>query len=318
MYRRPPESTQGRSSAASDVYKRQPLRTLNATAARFAEGDLQVRPIDDSAPPEIEALAHTLNRMAERLDELLAEQRLFVADASHQLKTPVAVLRAGLEELRAAGRFPAETDEEISRLVHQTYRLSGVIDDLLLLSRLDAGRLRLSLEPVELTRLIEAALDDYKAGRGAFEARIQMRVSFPMQLQSLRSGLSGWQYYDLALELVDTAGVRQRIVHLDYVYSSTCPCSLELSEHARRNRGRWPASGRAASAGGWAAWPPPVASGSMPAPNGRCWQAGGCKRRVAWKSFCLHPCPQRASNLCVRAAALCPRLTLTRPCWPRA
>ncbi len=87
-------------------------------------------------------------------------------------------------------------------------------------------------------RVIEAALDDYKADLGAFDARIQMRLSFPMQMKSLRSGLSGWQYYDIALELVEVAGVRQRIVHLDYVYSSTCPCSLELSEHARATRGQ--------------------------------------------------------------------------------
>ena len=86
--------------------------------------------------------------------------------------------------------------------------------------------------------VIEAALDDYKADLGAFDARIQMRLSFPMQLSSLRSGLSGWQYYDIALELVDRGGVRTRIVHLDYVYSSTCPCSLELSEHARATRGQ--------------------------------------------------------------------------------
>ena len=86
--------------------------------------------------------------------------------------------------------------------------------------------------------VIEAALDDYKADLGSFDARIQMRLSFPMQLHSLRSGLSGWQYYDIALELVETAGVRKRIVHLDYVYSSTCPCSLELSEHARITRGQ--------------------------------------------------------------------------------
>ncbi len=86
--------------------------------------------------------------------------------------------------------------------------------------------------------VIEAALDDYKRDLGSFDARIQMRLSFPMQVESLRSGLSGWQYYDIALELVDTGGVRQRIVHLDYVYSSTCPCSLELSEHARRVRGQ--------------------------------------------------------------------------------
>ncbi len=86
--------------------------------------------------------------------------------------------------------------------------------------------------------VIEAALDDYKADLGSFDARIQMRFSFPVRMQSLRSGLAGWQYYDIALELVDRAGVRTKIIHLDYVYSSTCPCSLELSEHARQFRGQ--------------------------------------------------------------------------------
>jgi GTP cyclohydrolase I len=86
--------------------------------------------------------------------------------------------------------------------------------------------------------VIEAALDDYKAELESLDARIQMRLSFPMRVESLRSGLAGYQYYDMALELVERAGVRRRILHLDYVYSSTCPCSLELSEHARRERGQ--------------------------------------------------------------------------------
>ncbi len=84
--------------------------------------------------------------------------------------------------------------------------------------------------------VIEAALDDYKADLESLDARIQMRFSFPMKIESLRSGLSGYQYYDIALELVEQGGVRQKIMHLDYVYSSTCPCSLELSEHARQTR----------------------------------------------------------------------------------
>ena len=86
--------------------------------------------------------------------------------------------------------------------------------------------------------VIEHALEDYKRDLGSFDARIQMRFSFPVKVGSLRSGLSGWQYYDIALELVDTAGLRKQIIHLDFVYSSTCPCSLELSEHARRTRGQ--------------------------------------------------------------------------------
>ena len=87
-------------------------------------------------------------------------------------------------------------------------------------------------------QVIEHALDDFKRDLGSFDARIQMRFSFPVKVKSLRSGLSGWQYYDIALELVDKGGVRKRIVHLDFVYSSTCPCSLELSEHARMTRGQ--------------------------------------------------------------------------------
>ncbi|WP_136683862.1 GTP cyclohydrolase FolE2 [Falsirhodobacter xinxiangensis] len=86
--------------------------------------------------------------------------------------------------------------------------------------------------------VIEHALEDYKRDLGSFDARIQMRFSFPVRVRSLRSGLSGWQYYDIALELVDAGAVRRKIIHLDYVYSSTCPCSLELSEHARQTRGQ--------------------------------------------------------------------------------
>jgi GTP cyclohydrolase I len=86
--------------------------------------------------------------------------------------------------------------------------------------------------------VIEAALGDYKADLESFDARIQMRLSFPMKMNSLRSGLEGYQYYDIALELIEKHGIGKKIIHLDYVYSSTCPCSLELSEHARQFRGQ--------------------------------------------------------------------------------
>jgi len=84
--------------------------------------------------------------------------------------------------------------------------------------------------------VIDAALEDYKTDLESFDARIQLRFSFPMEMQSLRSGLRGYQYYAIALEMIETEGVKKKLVHLDYVYSSTCPCSLELSEHARETR----------------------------------------------------------------------------------
>lgn len=101
-------------------------------------------------------------KLASTHEELQRSTR-FSADASHQLKTPVTVLRAGLEELLRRENFPEDVYGELSALHHQTYRLTGVIDDLLLLSRMDAGRLRIEFEPVNLTQLVDEWLDDLNA-----------------------------------------------------------------------------------------------------------------------------------------------------------
>lgn len=101
-------------------------------------------------------------KLASTHEELQRSTR-FSADASHQLKTPVTVLRAGLEELLRREDFPEDVYGELSALHHQTYRLTGVIDDLLLLSRMDAGRLRIEFEPVNLTQMVDEWLDDLNA-----------------------------------------------------------------------------------------------------------------------------------------------------------
>jgi signal transduction histidine kinase len=96
-------------------------------------------------------------------NEELQRSTRFSADASHQLKTPVTVLRAGIEELLRREDFEPIVYDELSSLHHQTYRLTGVIDDLLLLSRMDAGRLEIEFNPVNLSKLIAEWLDDLNA-----------------------------------------------------------------------------------------------------------------------------------------------------------
>lgn len=72
------------------------------------------------------------------------------------------------------------------------------------------------------------------------DARLMVKFSYPMMRPSLRSDLAGWQYYDVAFEGVMTAGGRyRRFIHFDFVYSSACPCSAELAEHARDTRGAY-------------------------------------------------------------------------------
>ncbi|MEM8754138.1 MAG: GTP cyclohydrolase FolE2, partial [Pseudomonadota bacterium] len=85
---------------------------------------------------------------------------------------------------------------------------------------------------------IEGVLQSYLDDLDSFDARIQIAFRYPMLKASLRSGLEGYQYYDAAFETVKSGGETTRVIHLDYVYSSTCPCSLELSEHARLTRGQ--------------------------------------------------------------------------------
>ena len=108
-------------------------------------------------------LSRRLSAPVEKLAIDSERSARFSADASHQLKTPVTVLRAGLEELLTRDKLTPEECSEISALIHQTYRLSSVIEDLLLLSRMDAGRLKIEFSPVNLTQLIEASLDDLSA-----------------------------------------------------------------------------------------------------------------------------------------------------------
>jgi GTP cyclohydrolase I len=70
------------------------------------------------------------------------------------------------------------------------------------------------------------------------DARLKVSFSYPMVHRSLRSGLEGYQFYNVAFEGVMThAGDYRRFIHFDFVYSSACPCSAELSEHARDHRG---------------------------------------------------------------------------------
>lgn len=117
-----------------------PLDELEDAASRLGRGELETRaPVPDS-PPELRALAESFNRTAARLEELVSAQQAFVADASHQLRTPLAALRLRLENLEgdledAAG--PAL--EDVVGALAEVARLSRLVDGLLALARAERG-----------------------------------------------------------------------------------------------------------------------------------------------------------------------------------
>uniref|UniRef100_UPI001868F734 sensor histidine kinase n=1 Tax=Luteolibacter marinus TaxID=2776705 RepID=UPI001868F734 len=137
-----------------------PVAALGEAAERIsvhAPGERLPQPLHDD---EIGRLARVLNRSFDRLQASYQAATRFSADASHQLKTPIAVLRAGLDHLSREPGITTAQQEEISVLLQQTRRLTALTDDLLMLSQADAGRLALHPVPLDLVPLISAAADD--------------------------------------------------------------------------------------------------------------------------------------------------------------
>lgn len=84
---------------------------------------------------------------------------------------------------------------------------------------------------------MERVLRSYKQELESFEANLLLKFSYPIIQPSLRSGLEGFQYYDVILEMsIDSTNRVHKTLHFDFVYSSACPCSFELAEHARQWR----------------------------------------------------------------------------------
>ena len=140
-----------------------PLRELTDTANRFASGDLTVTPSAVAGPPEIQALDDTMTTMAVQLDGVLRTQRAFVADASHQLRTPLTALRLRLENLQnhlAEDDRPAGVDDEVERAIDETGRLTELVTNLLQLARADDQPARVT---EDLRSLVHDRVDTWTA-----------------------------------------------------------------------------------------------------------------------------------------------------------
>ncbi len=131
-----------------------PIHRLTHTAQEIEAGDLQRRIPLPRANDEIHHLALTLNEMIARLDRAFAQQRRFVADASHELRTPVAVIRSLTDVALAEAQNPEEYASILGEVNAEAERLGQLINDLLALARADEGQTVLEHEPVRLDRLV--------------------------------------------------------------------------------------------------------------------------------------------------------------------
>lgn len=138
-------------------YVTRPLRDLQAAATALGAGDLSAHSPEDEGPPEVRALARAFNDTSRRLEELIGAQDAFVADASHQLRTPITALRLRLENLEAEAS--GDQAEQLRAAVDEGERLSRLVDGLLALARAERASAAATAEPVDVGALLAERRD---------------------------------------------------------------------------------------------------------------------------------------------------------------
>jgi len=151
---------------------------------------------------------------------------------------PIAIQRVGISNFRLPLRYKTKEggEREIETSVTGTVSLDaatkGINMSRILRSFYEYKDSLFSLD------LLKVVLNDYKNKLNSFDAQIALKISYPIIQKSLRSGLEGYQYYDVVLESYIDKDKLTNLMHFDFVYSSACPCSYELSEYARETRNK--------------------------------------------------------------------------------
>lgn len=149
-----------------------PIDGMIATAGRIADGDLAERTDVDDAESEVGRLGTALNRMLDRIESAVDEttrseerMRRFVADASHDLRTPLTSVRGYADLYRQGADDPASVALGMERIEAEATRMSRLVDDLMTLARLDQRR-EPANAPVDLGRLVGEAIDAVRVTDG--------------------------------------------------------------------------------------------------------------------------------------------------------
>jgi heavy metal sensor kinase len=157
-----------------------PLKAITRQAKKISVSDLNQRLAAPISQDEIGHLTVVLNEMFDRLQHSFEQVTRFTSDASHELKTPVALMRAQLEITLGSGKITSSQRELFSNLIEQCSQLSQVVDGLLFLSRADDRRLAIEQNPVDLAALVDELRED--AEILAAQARLTLQFQLPAHL----------------------------------------------------------------------------------------------------------------------------------------
>jgi two-component system heavy metal sensor histidine kinase CusS len=140
-----------------------PVEAISQAASQITMQNLDQRlPVPQTAD-EIAELIAVMNETLDRLQNSFEQSVRFSAEASHHLKTPLAVLRVGIEEILTDPDTPAKQQTRADALLHQVHQLTSIAENLLLLARVDAGRLELHKEAFDLSEVLKGMCEDASA-----------------------------------------------------------------------------------------------------------------------------------------------------------
>lgn len=131
-----------------------PVDHMTRAAQRISGEHLEERLQETGTGDELDRLARTLNEMLGRLDDSFRQVRRFSADASHELQTPLTILKGEIEVALRAPRTPEEYQRVLVSCLEEIERISRLVEGLLLLARADGGVLRMDLKPVDAAQLL--------------------------------------------------------------------------------------------------------------------------------------------------------------------
>ncbi|NIJ12522.1 signal transduction histidine kinase [Saccharomonospora amisosensis] len=149
-----------------------PVRDLRRVTERLSTGQLDARASTRSGAPELRSLGETVNLMADRLQRLVDSQRVFVADAAHQLRTPLTALRLRLEMLDRG--LPAPQRDRLDAALAEASRLGRLVDSLLVLARADAAEPQLAA--VDLSEVVTERVDAWTPVALERDVHLEVRV----------------------------------------------------------------------------------------------------------------------------------------------
>lgn len=150
-----------------------PLRQLAVATERVAAGELR-QEVKVAAKDELGRLAHSFNRMSEQLARSEELRQNMIADIAHELRNPLAVIKADLQAL-VDGVYPL-TKERISSLQEESVLLKRLVDDLRTLSLADAGELTLKRQPVKLTELVQRIAANFRSHLQAKGVQLELEL----------------------------------------------------------------------------------------------------------------------------------------------